>query len=160
MSFSRTVSAPPEQVWQLLTDISGYPALFTKVEATELLTHHPFGQGTGWRETRSPYGEPITLDLCVTDCQPQVRYLVECHAGGHSVTEYRLVPRDGGRATTLQITYSLTGGPLSYRLGRILARQRILACIRENNTQDLLDIDRASTTSTSASGGKELRDVV
>ncbi|MCP3785135.1 hypothetical protein NLX85_17345 [Micromonospora sp. A3M-1-15] len=84
----------------------------------------------------------------MTDCQPQARYLVECQAGGHSVTEYRLVPHDGGRATTVQITYTLTGGSLLDRLGRVLGRRRLLDCVRENNTQDLLDIKRAFVTST------------
>ncbi|MFR9781050.1 hypothetical protein ACL02O_34080, partial [Micromonospora sp. MS34] len=72
-----------------------------------------------------------------------LRYVVECYAGGHSVTEYRLVPCDGGRGTSLQLTYTLTGGPLAHRLSRIVARRRLVACIRENNVQDLLDIDQA-----------------
>lgn len=143
MTFSRTISAPPEKVWRSLTDVARYPALLTKVDATELLHHRAFGPGTSWRETRRPYGWPVTVDLRVTDCQPPFRYVVECFAGGHSVTEYRLVPCDGGRGTNLQLTYTLTGGSLIHRISRILARRRILACIRENNVQDLLDIDRA-----------------
>ncbi|MEU4636233.1 hypothetical protein AB0F90_17655 [Micromonospora chalcea] len=37
------------------------PVLLTKVDATELLHSQAFGTGTRWRETRRPYGWPVTV---------------------------------------------------------------------------------------------------
>lgn len=143
MTFSHTISAPPEKVWRCLTDVARYPALLTKVDATELLHGQAFGTGTSWRETRRPYGWPVTVELRVTDCRPPFRYVVECFAGGHGVTEYRLVPGAAGGTTDLQLTYTLTGGSPIHRISRVIARRRFVTCVRENNVQDLLDIERA-----------------
>ncbi|MDW3849728.1 SRPBCC family protein [Micromonospora sp. BRA006-A] len=137
------IGAPPEEVWRCLTDVARYPVLLTKVDTTELLHSQAFGTGTSWRETRRPYGWPVTVELRVTDCRPPFRYVVECFAGGHGVTEYRLVPGAADGTTDLQLTYTLTGGSLLHRISRVIARRRFVTCVRENNVQDLLDIERA-----------------
>lgn len=108
IELERTVRAPVEQVWAVLTDVEHADQTLTGVTRVELITEGPYRVGTQWRETRRMFGKEATEQMQVTVAEEPTRTVVEADSSGvHYVTEFRLGP-DTDNATRLAMTFTAT----------------------------------------------------
>lgn len=106
VELQRTVQAPVERVWDVLTDVARADQILTGVTEVELITQGPYRVGTRWRETRRMFGKDATEQLEVTVVEPPTRTVVEADSGGvHYVTEFRLAPA-AGDVTRLAMSFT------------------------------------------------------
>ena len=76
-----TLSAPPEQVWDVITDVAHANDVLRSVSETELLTEGEYDVGTSWRERRTLFGHHGPEEMQVVESQPPLRTVVEAVAG-------------------------------------------------------------------------------
>lgn len=104
VTVSGTIPAPPERVWQVLTDLDRAPETIPSISAVERLTAGPYDVGTRWRETRTMMGRTETHELEVTESVPPRRTVVTTRTGGTVYTStMRLSPE--GEGTRLELAF-------------------------------------------------------
>ncbi len=105
ITVSDTIAAPPERVWQVVTDIDQAPTIIPGITAVERLSDGPYAVGTRWRETRTMLGRAETHEMEVVEAVAPVRTVVTTLADGvHYTTTMQLAPDPAG--TRLTITFS------------------------------------------------------
>lgn len=149
LTVTRETSASPEEVWDVMTDIEGTPAVLSGVTGVERLDDgEGFGPGLRWRETRVVLGKEATEELEVTAVDPGRSYTVEAESGG---TRYRSVLRVTPSATgaTIAMTFGAeqTGGRIESFLSRTIGRL-FQGPTRKALQQDLDDIAAAAEART------------
>lgn len=104
-----TLTAPPEVVWDVLTDVDRAGEVFRSVTDSELLSEGPYDVGTVWREKRTMFGHHGEEELHVVECEPPRRAVVDTRLGHDVVrTSYRLTPTGaGGGHTRLAMTTTM-----------------------------------------------------
>lgn len=107
ISVSGTIAAPPQRVWQVLTDLDNAAVTLPSITEIERLTDGPYAVGTRWLETRTMMGRAETHEMTVTEAVAPQRTVVT------AVT-------DGVRYTT---TMELSPDPTGTRLGITFAAQ-------------------------------------
>jgi uncharacterized protein YndB with AHSA1/START domain len=91
-----TIPAPPEQVWEVITDVGSYDRILRSVTGSRLMTEDGFEVGTAWHERRTIFGHHGDEELHVVECHPPRRALVETRLGNDTVrTAYSLTPAGG-----------------------------------------------------------------
>lgn len=86
-----TIPAPPEQVWDVITDVAHADDVLRSVSDTELLTEGGYEVGTAWRERRTLFGHHGPEQLHVVESEPPLRTVVEAEVGNDVIrTSYRL----------------------------------------------------------------------
>lgn len=96
-----TISAPPEQVWDVITDIEHADDVLRSVSDCELLSGEGYDVGTTWRERRTLFGHHGPERVHVVEAVPPLRTVVEAEVGDDVIrTAYRLTPAGPGRAST------------------------------------------------------------
>ncbi|NJP53169.1 SRPBCC family protein [Streptomyces sp. SBST2-5] len=139
VAVERRMAAPPQRVWEALTNLKGMERTLKGVTKVEVLTPGPFGVGTRWRETRRMMGKEATEEMWVTACTPAQRYVVEAESHGmRYVSEWDLRP-DGSSATTVRMTFTGTPTGRPNLLARLLGRFGAGA-VRKAIAKDLDDI--------------------
>jgi uncharacterized membrane protein len=138
---SRAVAASAQQVWDVVTDIEGSPAVMTAIEHVERLDDRPgFGVGTRWRETRTMFGKQATEEMEVTAVDPPHGYTVVAVNGSTTYTStITVTPLDTERC---ELAMSFAGRS-SGLVGRVLAATvgRLFAgATRRSLQQDLDDL--------------------
>ena len=69
---TRTIDAPPEIVWTLITDIANSPQVISGIDSVTILgSTEGFGVGTRWRETRTMFGKEATEEMEVSARSPR-----------------------------------------------------------------------------------------
>ena len=107
ITLSRVVAAPPERVWQVLTDVAHAPETLRGVTAVQLMTDGPYAVGTRWRETRTMMGKAVSEEMWVSACDPLRSTQVSAASGGAEfVTEFTLTPLEDGSRTELEVRFS------------------------------------------------------
>ncbi|WP_436698317.1 SRPBCC family protein [Nocardioides sp. BYT-33-1] len=103
-----TIPAPPEQVWDVITDIAHADDVLRSVSETELLTEGAYDVGTAWRERRTVFGHHGPEQLQVVESEPPRRTVVEAEVGNDVIrTAYRLTP-SGPDATGTRLAMTTT----------------------------------------------------
>ena len=88
---STTIPAPPEVVWDVITDVAHADEIFRSVSDSRLETDGPFDVGTVWHEKRTLFGHHGEEQLHVVECEVPRRAVVETRLGHDTVrTSYRL----------------------------------------------------------------------
>jgi uncharacterized protein YndB with AHSA1/START domain len=118
VAVTRTIDAPVEAVWRVVTDVAGRAGWLSAVRRAELRTPGPFRAGTVWAETRTAAdGEPVTEEFVVIEAIEPERIVVTSPGVG---AEYRMTytfrPRRGGTLVTV-----IQEGTPTARTGRLLA---------------------------------------
>ncbi|QJW37663.1 SRPBCC family protein [Cellulosimicrobium protaetiae] len=111
-----TVAAPPERVWEVVTDVERWPERIPTVEAAERLDAGPLAVGSRarLRQPRLPEGV-----WTVTSLVDGASYTWESRSSGVTVTAGHVVaPHREGCRLTLTLTVS---GPMAW-LGWLMSR--------------------------------------
>lgn len=88
-----TLPAPPQVVWDVLTDVDHADQTFRSVSDSRLLTEGPYDVGTIWHEKRTLFGHHGEEELHVVECEAPRRAVVDTRLGHDVVrTSYRLTP--------------------------------------------------------------------
>ena len=91
-----TLPAPPQVVWDVLTDVDNADQVFRSISDSELLTEGPYDVGTTWHEKRTMFGHHGEEELHVVECEAPRKargrdpararhraHVVPAHADGH-----------------------------------------------------------------------------
>lgn len=138
---SETVHAPIESVFSVASNIPSAVETIRGIDAIEMLTDGPVGEGTKWRETRTFLGKRAEETMWIVEWHPPTRYVVEARSHGtHYLTTIRL--EDIGQHET-RVTYSMLAEPetLMSRVFMVLfagMKKLVIKCFSE----DLADIKR------------------
>lgn len=142
----RTVSRPPEPVWEVLTDLPAAPRHLSGVTSVEILTAGPYAVGTRWRETRKVLGKEGTEEMTVTANDPLRSTEIEASSGGVSYrTTFTLSPV-GAVSTVLTMEFTGRSGEQTglARLAGTVFGALGMRITRKAMEQDLEDIAAAA----------------
>ena len=140
-----TVTAPPERVFRIATDLENIAETMSGIDSAEVLTDGPFREGTRWRETRTLYGRQATEEMWVTGFDPPGSYVVEAEShGAHYRTEMTFAPADDGT----RVTMVFSARPVSFfaRLFSFLSAA-MLKSVKKAIEQDMEDLKQAAESS-------------
>ncbi|MEV5002969.1 SRPBCC family protein [Nocardioides sp. LML1-1-1.1] len=136
-----TIPAPPEQVWDVITDIAHADTVLRSVTECELLTEGEYAVGTAWRERRSLFGHHGTEDLHVVEADAPRRAVVEAEVGDDVIrTAYRLTPDPEGRRTRLAMTTTVE---MSHRSAMSRAMWAVFGGFSYDHSRRVLEHDLA-----------------
>lgn len=107
VTLSRRVAAPPEAVWEVLTDLDQSVRRLSQVTELRVLSAGPYAIGTRWRETRRMMGASDTQEMLVVDNDPLRRTVLEAVDGSTTYrTTFVLESLDGSAATLVTLTFA------------------------------------------------------
>lgn len=107
VTLHRRVAAPPEAVWEVLTDLEQSVRRLSQVTDLQVLTDGPYAVGTRWRETRRMMGSSDTQEMVVVDNDPLRRTVLEAVDGATTYTTiFVLEGLDDSAATLVTLTFS------------------------------------------------------
>jgi uncharacterized protein YndB with AHSA1/START domain len=145
LTLERTIDAPTDAVWRVLTDVEGFEAVLSGVTRVERLAGAGYTIGTRWRETRRAMGrdESQELEVVGVDEGRSTMLAAESH-GLAQRTEFTLEPAGGG--TVLRMRFSGTFQSLSWvqRVAARLTAKLGESTMRKMMQQDLDDIAAAA----------------
>ena len=84
----RLVHAPPDAVWDALTDVASAPEFLRGVTRVEVLEGPDYEVGTRWRETRRIFGKEETQTMEVSESDPPRSTTVTARSSG---VDYRTI---------------------------------------------------------------------
>ena len=115
VTISKSIGAPVEKVWSIISDVEGLPEREEAVEKIEFLTGQRTGPGTRFRETRSMGSRSVDTELEITESVPNesIRFISDT-GGTVWDTVYRCHPE--GQATRLEIDMDARPQKLRARL--------------------------------------------
>ncbi len=143
VTVTRTLSAPPERVFTLLTDLDGAVGRIRAIKRLEKLVPGPTRVGTRWRETRVMFGREASEEMWVTKFEPPKRFEAQAESHGcRYLSVYELLP-DGPGRTRLTLTFG--GEALSFgaKLMTPLARM-FMGSVRKCLDEDFDDLEKAA----------------
>ena len=147
---SRSIKAPAETVWALMTDLETFPETVGGIEGVERLDEGTgFGLGTTWRETRTMFGRTATEDMWVTEFDPGRSYVVEANSHG---TEYRTAQRiePDGDGSLLTMTFSGTATGTMAKIMSATVGLLFANATKKAFEKDLADIAAAAEAASEA----------
>ena len=139
-TFTRSVQAPPAQVFSVFSDLESAPERIAGITAIELLTPPPVGQGTRWKETRTIFNRDCTEELEITRFEPATGYTAECQScGAWFSSTFDFTP--DGAGTRVTVTVDCRPLTLMAKLMSPLSRLMMSSC-RKATEQDIDDLIR------------------
>lgn len=144
IAVSRTIDAPVETNWWVLTDLEQLPDVLSAVMDVEILEGgETFDVGTRWRETRKMMRKEATEEMYVSHVEPLRSFTVEADNGGvRYVSTYAFTPA-GGAATEVTTTFTALPTGSQNVVIRLLGKLGI-RMMRKSLAKDLEDIAAAS----------------
>lgn len=111
-----TLACPRAVVWTVMTDVDRLAEIVRGIAAIEIVERPTRGLvGLRWRETRTLFGEPATVEKWITAAEENVSYTTHAEDGGFVfVTTHRLSEADG--VTTLTGVHETRPQGLAARL--------------------------------------------
>ena len=93
-----TIQASRAAVWSAITDIEHAAKIISGIENIEILNRPPSGLvGLKWRETRTLFGKPATVEKWITDATEGECYTTRAEDGGFVfVTTKSIAETSGG----------------------------------------------------------------
>lgn len=144
LRISRTINAPPDRVWRVITDLERSPEVISGITAVERLdSGSDFAVGTTWRETRIMFGREATEVMEIVAVDEGRSYTAAADGRG---ARYRstlsVSPAEGGSTLTMTFGAEPTG-PVARILGATVGRL-FAGATRKAIEQDLEDIAAAA----------------
>lgn len=150
LALERSIAAPPDAVWRVLTDLEAAPETLSGVARVERLAGVGYSIGTRWRETRTMMGREETEEMEVVGIDEGRSTMIAAESRGMAYrTEFTLEPitTDDGKAGTL-LRMRFGGSLLSPSwVQRVMAKLTAplgMAVTRKTMQQDLDDIAAAA----------------
>lgn len=103
-SASKRLNAPPETVWEVMTDLENAADRIDAIVKLEVLTEGPVGQGTRFKETRIMFKKEATETMEITAWDPPNSYTTEADGCGCHYTSVITCEADGD-GTLVTITF-------------------------------------------------------
>ena len=148
ISCSKTIDAPVEAVWSIMTNLDGFPDAVSGIERVERLDDGTgFGVGTKWRETRTLFGRTATEDMWVTKFEPGRSYVVEASSRGADYRTTQRVEPDGDGGSVLVMSFSGTPTGTMAKIVSATIGRFFVGATRKAFEQDLADIAAAAENS-------------
>ncbi|WP_159701179.1 SRPBCC family protein [Arthrobacter sp. 18067] len=103
-TLTQHIKASPDKVWAVISDIPGSAGTLSGINAIQMLSEGPYGEGTRWKETRTMMGRQETVEMWVSHTDPPRSTTIKALQGGADyTTRFSLNERDGG--TDLSLTF-------------------------------------------------------
>ena len=97
------IAAPSERVFAALTDLANAPKLLSGIGEVQLLTPGPLGKGSRFRETRTVQGSKATVEVEISEFEPNKRYAARNEMNGVEIVYcYDVQARDSGTRVELE----------------------------------------------------------
>lgn len=141
LEVTQQINAPVERVYEVFTDLPRAAERISGIESVEVLTDHPFGVGTRWKETRKMMGKLATETMWITAVEVDRSYTAEAEScGTHYTSVFTFEPSDDGT----RVTMSFSGRPVTL-LARLLTPLTPLMAgtVRKMMAGDLADLAAA-----------------
>ncbi len=103
---SKHVSAPPETIWEVMTDFESAADRIHAIVSLEVLTDGPVGLGTRFRETRIMFKKEATEEMEITVWDPPNSYTTEADGCGCHYTTM-ITCEGAGDGTTVTMSMSI-----------------------------------------------------
>lgn len=108
--FSEWINAPPEKVFEVLSDLPNASSYVENIKQSVKLTEGPIGVGTVFEETRVVNGQEATAQLEIREYDPPRRLAVGNETEGIDTNYiYTLEPENGGTRILWQAELSASG---------------------------------------------------
>ena len=145
ISCSKTINAPVDKVWSIMTNLEGFPDAIGGIESVERLDDCTgFGVGTKWRETRTMFGRTATEDMWVATLDPGHSYVVEANSHGAEYRTTQSVEPAGDGRSVLSMSFSANPtGTMAKVMSATIGRFFVNAT-RKAFEKDLADIAAAA----------------
>ena len=140
-SLTQHVNAPADKVWAVISDIPGSAATLSGIDAVQLLSDGPYGEGTRWKETRTMMGKSETVEMWVSQADSPRSTTVKALQGGADYTSrFTLADRDGGTDLTLTFGAELQNPSRMTKLAMALFGKLGMRITRKALAKDLAEI--------------------
>ncbi|MFJ4172037.1 SRPBCC family protein [Paenarthrobacter sp. NPDC089714] len=140
-SLTQHVNASPEKVWTVISDIPGSAGTISGIDAIQMLTDGPYGEGTRWKETRTMMGRQETVEMWVSHTDPPRSTTVKALQGGADyTTRFALNGRDGGTDITLTFGAEILKPTLLSKITMALFGKIGMSVTRKALAKDLAEI--------------------
>ena len=140
-SLTQHINAPADKVWAVISDIPGSAATLSGIEAVQMLSDGPYGEGTRWKETRKMMGRSETVEMWVSQADPPRSTTVKALQGGADyTTRFILADRDGGTDLTLTFGAELINPTRWSKLAMAVFGKLGMNMTRKALAKDLADI--------------------
>ena len=140
-SLTQHINAPADKVWAVISDIPGSAATLSGIEAVQMLSDGPYGEGTRWKETRKMMGRSETVEMWVAQADPPRSTTVKALQGGADyTTRFTLADRDGGTDLTLTFGAELANPTRWSKLTMAVFGKLGMNMTRKALAKDLADI--------------------
>ncbi|MFA4841232.1 MAG: SRPBCC family protein [Agrococcus sp.] len=145
LTLERSIAAPPEAVWRVLTDLEAAPEVLSGVARVERLAGAGYTIGTRWRETRTMMGREETEEMEVVGIDEGRSTMIAAEARGMAYrTEFTLDPTPEGTLLRMRFGGSLQSPSWVQRVVARLTARLGTAMTRKMMQQDLDDIATAA----------------
>lgn len=147
---SVSISAAPQRVFAVFTDLANASKNISGINAIEILTPGPIGKGTKFRETRTMMGRQATETMEITEFQAPHTYRMDCNScGAHCAITFRFVPEGGG--TRVDVSMIATPTTFFARIMSIITAPMMRGMMEKCFKQDLGDLKRVCENADPAS---------
>ena len=140
-SLTQHINAPADRVWAVISDIPGSAATLSGIEAVQMLSDGPYGEGTRWKETRKMMGRSETVEMWVAQADaPRSTTVKALQGGADYTTRFTLADRDGGTDLTLTFGAELVNPTRWSKLAMAVFGKLGMNMTRKALAKDLADI--------------------
>lgn len=140
-SLTQHIHATPEKVWAVISDIPGSASTLSGIDAVQMLSDGPYGEGTRWKETRTTMGRSETVEMWVTQADPPRSATVKAlHGGADYTSRFSLAGRDGGTDLTLTFGAEVVKPTLLGKVSMTLFGKLGMSMTRKALAKDLAEI--------------------
>ncbi len=120
------IAAPPEKVFELLTDLDRLEEWATIAGEAVNPPAKPLTQGAAWKHKVKVAGVELEGDWNVVAIDPPrlVEYEATRSEGGWLKMRQRVSPKDGGSRVELEVEYELPWGALGQAVDKLVVERR------------------------------------
>lgn len=141
ISLTQHVNAPADKVWAVISDIPGSAATLSGIDAIQMLSDGPYGEGTRWKETRTMMGRSETVEMWVSKADAPRSTTVKALQGGADYTSrFTLTDRDGGTDLTMTFDADMVNPSRMSKLALALFGKLGMRITRKALAKDLAEI--------------------